>query len=133
MANRATEVLLIKAAQDEMILDQLMSGPGIPDEGLGFHAQQAVEKLLKALLAAKGIDYPFTHRLVELLDLIRDTGIALPLEFEDLRRLTPFAIEFRYDIYPQEPETKVDWNSVRQAIRRLHLWVQNWIQEQTKE
>jgi len=114
-------------------MDQLMSGLEIPEEAIGFHAQQAVEKLLKALLAAKEIDYPFTHRLVELLDLIRDTGITLPPEFEDLRKLTPFAIEFHYNIYPQDPEAKIDWNSVRQAIRRLHLWVEQWVQHQTEK
>ena len=41
------QILLIKAAEDEKAL----FGAGLSDSILGFHAQQAVEKLFKALLA----------------------------------------------------------------------------------
>ncbi len=33
----------------------------VPDEIVGFHGQQAAEKLIKAVLAAHGIDFPRTH------------------------------------------------------------------------
>ena len=54
-----TEVLLAKSADDEltMMLD------GIPESAFGFHAQQAAEKLIKALLNERGIKYPRTHEL----------------------------------------------------------------------
>jgi HEPN domain-containing protein len=32
------------------------------DEIFGFHAQQTVEKSLKAWMCALGLNYPFTHR-----------------------------------------------------------------------
>ena len=41
------EILLRKAAQDEFVLTVLVPLPESPDEAIGFHAQQAVEKLLK--------------------------------------------------------------------------------------
>ncbi|HUT53412.1 MAG TPA: HEPN domain-containing protein [bacterium] len=127
--SKAAELMLGKAAQDEFVFDQLRINEETPQEALGFHAQQAVEKLLKALLAAAGIEYPLTHQLAELMDLVRDSEIDLPEDFEELRYLTPFAIEFRYDIYPQESEARVDWDRVRQEIRRLRSWIETWIQK----
>jgi HEPN domain-containing protein len=61
-----------------------------------FHAQQCVEKYLKARLQAADIAFPKTHDLEELLDLL------LPLEpqWELLRpavaQLTNYAVAFRY-------------------------------------
>ena len=43
-------LLLRKAQQDQVILQQLLDDPLITDESLGFHAQQAAEKLLKVRL-----------------------------------------------------------------------------------
>jgi HEPN domain-containing protein len=67
-------------------------------EVFGFHAQQSVEKLFKAVLCHAHIQYPRTHQLTALLDLAHDNDIELPAEFEELRCLTPFAVEFRYDV-----------------------------------
>jgi hypothetical protein len=61
-------LLLAKAAQDEYVLDRLLNDPDVPHEVYGFHAQQAAEKLLKAILSHAGIEYPRTHQLAELLD-----------------------------------------------------------------
>ena len=52
------QLLLRKAAQDKAVLDKLMDDPAIEDETLGYHAQQAAEKLLKALLAHSGHAFP---------------------------------------------------------------------------
>jgi len=38
-----------------------------------FHAQQAVEKMLKAKLASERRDIPRTHDLTKLLDVVLDT------------------------------------------------------------
>lgn len=45
-----------KASQDLTVLDKLLDDPAIDDETLGYHAQQAAEKLIKALLALHGHD-----------------------------------------------------------------------------
>ncbi len=55
--------LLHKAAQDEAAVERLMPDADLDDELIGFHAQQAVEKSLKAWLAHLGIDYPRIHSL----------------------------------------------------------------------
>ena len=50
-----------KAAQDLAVLDRLLNDAAIDDETLGYHAQQAAEKLIEALLALHGHDYPRSH------------------------------------------------------------------------
>ena len=44
--------------------------PCSPTRSLGFHVQQAAEKLFKAWLALLGETYPMTHDLTELLEML---------------------------------------------------------------
>jgi len=57
------ELLLHKAQQDEFALEKLISDPASPDEIIGFHAQQAIEKTLKAVLTNSAIYYGRKMRL----------------------------------------------------------------------
>ena len=66
---------LSKAMDDEVPLEVIISNKKIRDEIIGFHAQQAAEKMLKALLFARSIPYRKTHDLRELIDLIKDHDI----------------------------------------------------------
>lgn len=121
-------LLLSKASEDEYVLDKLLGDENAPDSVFGFHAQQATEKLLKAALAHAGIEYPFTHRLVELIDLAKDSGIDLPPVFEDLRDLTPFAVEFRYGVVPPDVEDEpLDKAVVRTSITEAREWVSDFV------
>jgi len=127
-------LLLSKAADDEYVLDKLLDDKDAPDSVYGFHAQQATEKLLKAALAFAGVEYPFTHRLVELIDLAKDSGIDLAPEFEQLRDLTPFAVEFRYGVVPPDGEDEpLDKHAVRNAIKNTRRWVEGLLQPQTPD
>lgn len=91
------EVLLRKARQDELVLERLLGDRDVDDDTLGFHAQQAAEKLLKAALATRRLGYPRTHDLGVLIDLLARGGVTLPEALADLDRLTPFGTVFRYD------------------------------------
>jgi HEPN domain-containing protein len=70
--------------------------PDPPPEGIGFHAQQCVEKALKGFLTVQQIPFERRHDLSYLLDLC----IPLDPAFEQFRAaadgLTPYAVEFRY-------------------------------------
>jgi HEPN domain-containing protein len=120
----AARLLLVKARQDEYVLTQFVADAAAADETFGFHAQQATEKLLKAALLAGGVVCPRTHRLGDLLDLGYDHGLALPEEFEELNRLTPFAVEYRYEFYAEEVERPLDRQAVLEQVRRLRAWVE---------
>lgn len=120
----AARLLLTKARQDEYVLEQFAQNPDAADEMFGFHAQQAAEKLLKAALAARGVVYPRTHRLGELLDLAGDRGLALPAEFDTLHQLTPFAVEYRYEFFAEEVDKPLDRPAVLAQVRRLRAWLE---------
>jgi HEPN domain-containing protein len=75
-----------------------------------FHAQQAVEKILKAFLVSRGATVPRTHNLVALLDGV----IELEPSTADLKEacslLTPYAVDLRYpgDVGIVEPNEAED-------------------------
>jgi HEPN domain-containing protein len=73
----------------------------VPDAPFGFHVQQAVEKLLKALLSQLSIEYKFTHDLGYLVDQIRNAGEVLPEMVVEFSKLESFAVTSRYDDIPE--------------------------------
>jgi HEPN domain-containing protein len=54
-------------ANSDLELARINPSPGILLEGLCFHAQQAAEKALKAVLIAHGIPFPRTLNIKTLL------------------------------------------------------------------
>lgn len=113
-------VLVTKADEDIHVLEALCSDSETSEAVWGFHAQQAVEKLLKALLAYHGITFPFTHRLLELADLLADSNTAIDDRFEPLLDLTSFAVEFRYSLLPTGAnEQKLERRMILQLTREF--------------
>ena len=100
------QLLQRKAAQDLAVLRKLIGDPVISDETLGFHAQQAAEKMIKALLALEGHEYPRTHDLGLLLDLLSSLDVRIPEALLTVEILTPFATVFRYDELLQSQEKR---------------------------
>jgi HEPN domain-containing protein len=88
--------LLGAAQEDELIARSLLPVEGVTDVGVGFHTQQAAEKAIKAVLAAQGAEFPFTHNLKQLRDFAKGSGIELPSTLDDVEDLTPFAAAERY-------------------------------------
>jgi HEPN domain-containing protein len=88
--------LLRKAAEDLEVLIALADNGAIADSALGFHAQQAVEKAMKSVLAAGGHDFPWTHDLQLLLRRLEAAGVDVPDSVRTARRLSPWAVEYRY-------------------------------------
>ena len=121
------ELLLAKAKDDEALLEEVISNEKVRDEIIGFHAQQASEKLLKALLMAKNIPYRRTHDLRELIDLIRDNKIKFPESLMEIRTLSPFAVEFRYDYIPLEEEEEFNRKKALEIVQQLRKWVENML------
>lgn len=88
--------LLAIARKDLIAARVLLESEEIDDEPAGFHLQQAAEKTLKAWLCLKGINYPLTHDLRKLFDMLEKSGEALNV-FWPLVELNPFSVQFRYD------------------------------------
>jgi HEPN domain-containing protein len=105
------------------VLARLLEDLAAPDEQLGFHGQQAVEKLLKAALFLIGAEPPRTHQLAQLYALLAAAGRPLPEEFQPLIDLTPFAVQWRYEDDPGPPMTLEERRCLLSGIRRLRAWV----------
>jgi HEPN domain-containing protein len=88
---------LLLADRDIKALELLVNARQIDDETVGFHAQQAVEKCLKAVLAFSSISFRKTHDLQELMDLLLDNKKTAPPNAEQLDALNPYAVLMRYD------------------------------------
>ena len=89
--------LLDRARGDALVLKLGLSDSALPGWIVGFHAQQAVEKAIKAVLTVRSVAYPPTHDLEHLLELCETFGIAPPPYRDRLLRLTPFGAALRYE------------------------------------
>lgn len=91
------ERLLRLARRDYQTCAILGSHPEAQIAPICFHAQQSVEKALKAAMTAHQVYFRYTHDLAELTHLLTGAGITPPFTADELQRLTPAAVELRYD------------------------------------
>jgi HEPN domain-containing protein len=68
-----------------------------------FHAQQAAEKYLKAQLTWLQVEFPKTHVIEQLLDLILRAGVAAASSLSEASELTPYGVDVRYPADQPEP------------------------------
>ena len=118
--NEEAETLLKVAEREMAAFRALIANPHVHDSISFFHAQQYVEKALKAALVIRGVEIRRMHDLTELAALLRDKGMALPVGDDDLARLNPFAVTFRYSDTEITVITKKEASSIIDAIER---WV----------
>ena len=62
----------------------------------GFHAQQAAEKALKALLVRHQVQFGKTHDLEEILQLAEPVAPGLARQLAEAPILSPYAVDSRY-------------------------------------
>ena len=118
-----TAALLQRAADDEATLHWA----GLPEVPFGQHAQGAVEKLLKALLHARGQKYPFTHDLDVLVVKLTLLGESLPVTPTALDDLTDYAMTLRYEESGQLPPP-LDRRACIETVELLRVHVAGRIQ-----
>lgn len=87
--------LLEAARRDLTALTGMLKPDLFTDEIFGFHVQQAIEKSLKAWIAALGEIYPYTHDLGLLLRKLEDLGCDVS-SYMDLVAYSDFAAQIRY-------------------------------------
>jgi HEPN domain-containing protein len=111
--NLQVQILFIKSAEDEETL-----GFAVSDSIFEFHTQQAIEKLLKALIAAHGQAFPFTHDLQLLLDQLTTLGETLPAFSRPLFSFTKFGVAVRYELgVPLTVAERQEYRTVVAAVR----------------
>lgn len=116
--------LLRLAHRDRSTLVLLARISEAPMASLGFHAQQAVEKALKAVSVSRGIETRRTHDLAALAEMLLDVVGVTPFMLDELRQLNPFAVEYRYD---DEFESGLSRDEVTELVERVLAWAESCV------
>jgi len=119
--------LAAAADRDLLVLSKLAPDPDMPIEKVGFESQQAVEKYLKAVLAAYDIEFHRVHDIKTLVDAASDAGLTVP-NGEGLEALTPFAVEFRYHALSLGSST-IRRENMTELVETVRDWARKLIDE----
>ena len=117
----------LRYAYSDLELARVTPPPNVMLEALCFHAQQTVEKAMKAVLVKKGIPFPKSHSIRMLMDLL-SKGIEIPEEIEEAAILTDYAVISRYpgDV---EPVDEDEYQEAVQLAQNVLRWAEKMIQE----
>jgi len=85
-----------KADEDLAVAHCLLHAPVPHLYAAAFHAQQCAEKSLKALLVWNQIDFPKTHDIGKLLDLLMAVDKQRADSLKQLVILNDYSVEIRY-------------------------------------
>ena len=97
---------------------------GVYLEDLCFHAQQAAEKAVKALLIKHNVEFPYVHDIAQLLTLLEKTGQQISEPIRQAERLTRFAVIARYP--GMAPPTTLDeYNEALSLAENLVRWAED--------
>lgn len=118
-------VLARKAAIDAKVMRKLAEDEEIPDEAIGFHAQQAVEKWLKAVIASRGEIFEYTHDIRYLTGRAGLGHGVYPFDLGQAVDLTEYAVPLRYeDLLDAEPLNR---ESVVSLVEEVEQWAEDEI------
>jgi HEPN domain-containing protein len=122
--------LLDKARGDQRAYHALIADQKMPMWLVGFHAQQAVEKAMKSVLASASVEYPRTHNLSMLAALLKKNSLTLPPNVDELSVLTPFGVASRYDISLKSDDSlALDRERIALCIDRIIIWAETCLSD----
>ena len=124
MSDRNTDfarLWLRKADHDLITANQTLLLADGPTDTVCFHAQQAAEKALKAVLTLRGRNVPRFHDLVRLLELAVVDVPALEYFRVSCAEMTGYTVEVRYPGDEFDPERSEAVDAVRVAEELVAL------------
>jgi len=86
----------MRHAWSDMTIARMVENDEIAPEIIAFHAQQAVEKALKALLVQRQVEFTRTHIIGVLIVLCKESGYKIEENLQEAVTLSRFAIASRY-------------------------------------
>ncbi|MBL0061874.1 MAG: HEPN domain-containing protein [bacterium] len=88
---------MLRKAESDLTTAKLCLDSGQSLDASCFHSQQAAERALKAFLVSRSVDAPRIHNIEKLAGLCESEDSVFGTIREDASRLTPYAVELRYD------------------------------------
>ena len=120
-------------ARSDLRLARLAAGDEfVRREHACFHAQQAAEKAIKAVLLFRETAFPLTHDIEELLEISVKGGASLPDEVQEASLLTPYAVETRYPGFWSEI-TEADLSEAIRVAEITFAWANETISKSQGE
>lgn len=112
---------LVTKADHDLRMAEIGIENEAPLDTVAFHLQQCAEKLIKALLNWKQIQYPKTHALGALLDLAVSKEADLETFRAGLLGMASYAVEMRYDdeLYPTDDEISSGLETVKELRQKI--------------
>jgi HEPN domain-containing protein len=124
-ANNA-QVWLVRAKSNLRLAESGARIKNVLFEDLCFNAQQAAEKALKAVCIQNNVDFPRTHSIVRLVDILDAAGLTIPKAVKEADILTQYAVETRYPGW-MEPVTKDEFTEALALAARVVFWAEKEI------
>jgi HEPN domain-containing protein len=118
----------LRYAEADLNLARMPLPEGTMHEQLCFHAQQAAEKALKAVLVSLGSDFPHTHDLRILTEIISRQIAISPSIAKCAGLLTPYAVAFRYP-GGYEPVQDEERQEAVSAARDVVEWARQYLSQ----
>jgi len=97
---------------------------GVLLEDLCFNAQQAAEKALKAVCLSRGLDFPKTHSLVHLIDILNAHGVTIPENVRAADILTQYAVQARYPSWVEDV-TREEYRDALKLAAQVVFWAES--------
>ncbi|OGR56550.1 MAG: hypothetical protein A3I11_06325 [Elusimicrobia bacterium RIFCSPLOWO2_02_FULL_39_32] len=97
-----------------------------PYDTICFHAQQCAEKYIKALLIHHQINFPKSHDIGELLQLVPSEH-KIHLTPEEQFKLSHYAIAGRYPIDNMEDLSKSDAEEAIRISKKVREYIRNYL------
>ncbi|HNR88467.1 MAG TPA: HEPN domain-containing protein [Spirochaetota bacterium] len=113
----------LRFAVSDLELARRGRSPEVMLEILCFHAQQAAEKALKALIISTGLEVPRTHNIKTLLDIIADHA-SIPETLTAASLLTDYSVSSRYPGI-SEPVTDAEYDMAIHLAQMVIAWVRD--------
>lgn len=116
--------LLRLAKSDRDAFLWLLKGQGLRPAAAFFFAQQAIEKVLKAIMTVRDLVPTRTHNLLALMAELNAAGILAPHSPDELAVLNPYAVTLRYD---DEDLSLVTPDRARQLVDSMIEWAEQQV------
>jgi len=126
---KITEEWITKAEKDYLVATRELRTEPIVGEAVCFHAQQCVEKYMKAVLQENGIEFEKIHDL----DVLHNQCVDFIPELENFRdnliKLSTYAVDVRYPGFDVSEEEARECAEIMESIRKI---IQNYFNPNKK-
>jgi len=108
-------------AKSSLSLSKIEKPDDVFYEDLCFHAQQAVEKALKAVCVKNNIKFRLVHDIGELIETLSKNGIEIKDAIREATTMTEYAVEFRYP-GTYEPLSENEYKKSIEIAEKVVKW-----------